>query len=385
MLRRLVQSLVVLLVVALLGLAAGGWYYANQVLPAALAQPPEMEVEVVAVDGDRITLRPDASTPDHEVADLVGEGTVGFAHPGGYLQLSGVSAQTADGATIRSFEVVTGPPPAAGDRGDVQVAAYPDHPTALGLPVEEVVAPGPLGDLPGWVFPGEGPDADRWVVIVHGRGSTRTSGLRAVDVVTGRAGHSSLVVSHRNDPGAPPSPDGYGHYGDTEWRDLEAWLTWLADTRDPTHVTLYGLSQGGSVVAACLRRCEEIPRIDRAVLDSPLLSMHATLELQAEARGIPGPVIGPLLLATEVVVDLRGGPDFDRLEHVEPLVGLDLPILVLHGRDDDTVPIEPSRRLARADPAQVDLHAHDGGHVRGWNLQREAYSTHVVEFLEDSP
>ena len=383
MLRRLVQSLVVLLGVVLVGLAAGGWYYSGQVLPAAVAQPPVMEVEVVAVDGGRITLRPDASTPEHEVADLVGEGTVGFAHPGGYLQLSGASARAEGGATIRSFEVVTGTPPAVGDRGDVQTAAYPGQPTALGLPVEEVMVPAPLGDLPGWVFPGDGPDADQWVVIVHGRGSTRTEALRAVDVVTGRARHSSLVVAYRNDPGAPSSPDGYGHFGDTEWQDLQAWLTWLEDARDPTHVTLYGLSQGGSIVASCLRRCAGIPRIDGAVLDSPLLSMHATLELQAKGRDIPGPVIDPLLVATEAVVDLRGGPDFDRLEHVGPLAELDLPILVLHGRDDETVPIAPSRRLAQVDPAQVDLHSHDGGHVRGWNLQREAYSTRVVAFLED--
>ena len=383
MLRRLVQSLVVLLVVLVLGLAAGGWYYSGEVLPAAVARPPVMDVEVVAVDGDRITLRPDVSTPQPEVADLVGEGTVGFAHPGGYLQLSGSSAQTADGATIRSFEVVAGTPPAVGDRGDVQTAAYPDQPTSLGLPVEEVMVPGPLGDLPGWVFPGEGPDADRWVVIVHGRGATRAEALRAVDVVTGQARQSSLVVAYRNDPGAPSSPDGYGHFGDTEWLDLQAWLTWLEDVRDPTHVTLYGLSQGGSVVASCLRRCAGIPRIDGVVLDSPLLSMHATLELQAKERDVPGPVIGPLLVATEAVVDLRGGPDFDRLEHVDPLAALDLPILVFHGREDDTVPIAPSRRLARRDPAQVDLHAHDGGHVRGWNLQREDYSTQVVEFLRD--
>lgn len=382
MVRRLVRSLVVLVVVVLLGLAGGGWYYAGQVLPADVAEPPEMDVEVLAIDGSQITLRPDTATPEHEVTDLTSDGIVGFAHAGGYLQLSGESARTGDGATVRSFEVVAGTPPAVGDRGDVQVAAYPDQPTALGLPVEEVVVPGPLGDLPGWVFPGEGPDADRWVVAVHGRGATRTEALRAVAVATGRAGRSSLVVSYRNDPGAPSSPDGYGHFGDAEWLDLQAWLTWLEDVHDPTHVTLYGSSQGGSVVAACLRRCSGIPGIDGAVLDSPLLSMHATLELQAAGRDIPGPVIDPLLLATEAVVDLRGGPDFDRLEHVDALVELDLPILVFHGRDDETVPIGPARQLARKDPAQVNLFAYDGGHVRGWNLRREAYRTRFTEFLE---
>lgn len=379
--RRLVQVLVAVLVLLLLGLGAGGWYYADQLLPAVAPRAPSNHVEVAAVDGDHVTLRADEEAPPHEVEDLRGDSVMGFAHPGGYVQLSGASAETPDGAVVRSFTVVTGTPPAPGDRGAVQAAAFPDQPTALGLPVDQVVAPGPLGDLPGWRFNAQGPDADRWVVLVHGRGTTRAEALRAVETVTGQAGHSSLVVSYRNDPGAPASPDGFGHYGDTEWQDLQAWLTWLDDAEDPTEVVLYGFSQGGSVVAACLRRCAGIPPVEGAVLDSPLLSMQETLELQAAERGIPDLLIGPLLVATMAVSDLRGGPDFSRLEHVDALAELDLPILAFHGRADRTVPFEPTEDLALADGQQVDLQLHDGGHVRGWNRQREHYTSRVVDFL----
>lgn len=381
MVRRLVRALVGLLVLVLVALAAGGWYYTRELLPAATPEPPDRSVEVVAVDGDRVTLRPTPATPPHDVDDLAGQAVVGFHHPGGYLQLSGASAGTRGGATIRSFEVVAGTPPAPGDRGDVQVAAYPDQPTALGLPVDQVTAPGPLGDLPGWRFPGEGPAADRWVVLVHGRGAGPAEALRAVETVTGRLGHSSLVVTYRNDRGAPASPDGFGHYGDTEWRDLQAWLDWLDESEEVTQVVLYGFSQGGSVVSACLRWCTDTPTIAGAVLDSPLLSMHETLELQAAERGIPEPAVGPLLAATKVVASLRGGPDFARLEHVDALVELDLPILAFHGRRDTTVPFGPTAELARRDPGDVTLHAHDGGHVRGWNLQRAGYTARVVDFL----
>lgn len=370
---------IVLLLVA--GLAAGGWYYSDQLLSAAVPEPVATDVTVDAVDGDTITLRPDGA-PTYDVEDLESDHVVGFQHLTGYLQLFGEPAEASGGATTRQFDVVTGTPPSPGDRGDVQAHAYPEDPTVLSLDVDEVTAAGPLGDLPGWHFPGEGEAADDWVVLVHGRGSTRAETLRGVEVVVGETGRSALAVTYRNDPEAPASPDGMGHYGDTEWLDLQAWLTWLEDAATPRSVTLYGYSQGGSVVASCLRRCEDTSDVTGAILDSPLLSMHQTLELQAAERDIPAPAIGPLLFATKVVSTLRGGPDFANLEHVEPLAELDLPLLVFHGRGDDTVPFGPSAALAEADPEQVTFVPYAGDHVRGWNVDRTGYTEAVIEFLQ---
>ena len=378
--RAAVWTVAVVVLVLLVGLAVGGWYYTDELLPAARPADPATDVAVVDVDGDSITLRPDGA-PAYDVEDLEGDDVVGFQHLTGYLQLMGDAVPAGDGATTRAFEVVAGTPPAAGDRGDVQAYAYPDDPTVLSLAVEDVVAQGPLGDLPGWRFPGEGEAADDWVVFVHGRGATRAETLRGVDVVVGQTGRSALVVTYRNDPGAPASPDGFGHFGDTEGLDLQAWLGWLATAADPASVTLYGFSQGGSVVAACLRRCEDTEDVAGAVLDSPLLSMQATLELQAAGRDIPDPVIGPLLAATKAVSTLRGGPDYARLEHVEALAELDVPLLVFHGRDDTTVPFEPSQRLAQADPEQVTFVPYDGDHVRAWNVDPDGYAEVVVSFL----
>ena len=369
----------VVALVLVLGLAVGGWYYTNELLPAAVPGEVATDVEVVAVDGDSITLRPD-DAPAHDVEDLRSDQVLGFQHLTGYLQLSG-PPETSDGTTTRSFDVVMGTPPAAGDRGDVQAYAYPDDPTALSLEVEDVVAPGPLGDLPGWRFPGEGDTARDWVVFVHGRGASRAETLRGVEIVVSETGRSALVVTYRNDPAAPASPDGFGHFGDTEWLDLQAWLSWLDATAAPRSVTFYGYSQGGSVVAACLRRCDDTSGVTGTILDSPLLSMHATLQLQAEGRDLPGPVIGPLLFATKAVSTLRGGPDYARLEHVDALAELDLPLLVFHGREDDTVPFAPAAELAESDPADVTFVPYDGGHVRAWNVDRDGYTDAVVGFL----
>lgn len=366
---------VVLVVVA--GLGAGGWYYTNELLPAIAPDAVAEDVEVIELTGDAITLRPDDPTDDLTLP------TVGFQHRAGYLQLTGPAQARGDGSVERGYEVVAGTPPAVGDRGDVQVDSWPDDPSALGLPAEEVSTAGPLGELAGWWFPGDGPRGEHVVVLVHGRGARRAETLRAARLVVRDAGATALVVAYRNGDGAPASPDGFGHFGDAEWLDLQGWLEYLEE-RAPAGVTLYGFSQGASVVASCLRRCDDTSAVTGVILDSPLLSMQATLELQAAERDIPSAAIGPLLVATKVISTLRGGPDFANLEHVAALADLDLPILAFHGRDDTTVPFAPTRALAQADPDQVRFVAYDGGHVRGWNVDPAEYTDRVVTFLRDT-
>lgn len=385
MLGRLIRTVVLGVVVAALALAGGGWYYADQALARGVPGPEARDVEVVAINGDRVTLRA-VDAPTWAVQDLVGDLVVGFDHDRGYLRLRGAPVGDVgdDPATAtRRFEVVVGTPPAIGDLGAIEVAAYPDDPGALGLAFEDVVLAGELGSFPGWVFPGAA-RADEWVVIVHGRGGTREGGLRAVDHVVGELGMSALVISYRNDPGAPLAPDGKGQFGDSEWRDLEEWLAWVRRSRDPSSITLLGQSQGGSLVAACMRRCAATQDIDRIVLDAPLLSLSETLRLQATNRGIPGIVQGPLLRTAGWIMERRTDIRTDRVEHVVALANMDLPILVFHGTNDTTVPEGPSRALANLDPDQVRLVTHDGEHVRAWNVDEAAYDRALTTFLAES-
>ena len=267
--------------------------------------------------------------------------------------------------------------PAAGDRGDVQSHAFPSDDPGLVRPTELVAIEGPLGDLPAWIMPGT---ADTWIVWVHGRGGTRAAALRTASATAG-TGFPMLVVSHRNDPDAPRSPDGFGHYGDREWEDLEAALTWLQEVHAPPRIVLFGESQGGSVVVNCLRRCVDTDAVTGVVLESPLLSMNATLELQAAERGIPSWAIGSLLSATKVMSAIRSGPDFANLEQVEWLAARDLPVLLFHGRDDTTVPFSSSERLATIDPDDVVFVPYAGEHVRGWNVDPAGWTDALLDFL----
>ncbi|GAA3139485.1 hypothetical protein GCM10010486_01710 [Nonomuraea roseoviolacea subsp. carminata] len=64
-------------------------------------------------------------------------------------------------------------------------------------------------------------DGTTWVVAVHGQNGRRTAELKVLSGVR-ELGLPFLVISYRNDEGAPRSPDGLIHLGADEWRDLEA-------------------------------------------------------------------------------------------------------------------------------------------------------------------
>ena len=369
----------VVAVLVLVGLFAGGWYYSDQLLPAPAPDAAVYDVEVVATDADAGTL--DLAVDD---GDLVRLATLGFETESSLVLLDDATPAAVDGTVRRSGLLLDGDWPTVGALGRAVVAAFPGAP-ANGLTHDEVVVPGPLGDLPAWRVAGR-PDGDladdgTWAVLVHGRGASRDEVNRSLPILHD-LGLPSLVVTVRNDPEAPADPDGWGRFGDTEWEDLHAATSWLAEQAGATRFVLVGYSQGGGIVLSHLRRAPDADAVVAVVGVSPLVSLHDTLVLQAQGRGIPDPVIPPLLLVTKAITDVRSGLDFSRVEHAAAADEFDTPMLLFHGTDDVTVPVGPTRELAERRPDLVTYEEFgDTDHVREWNADRDRFETALRDFL----
>lgn len=382
--RRILSITVIVLVVVLVaGLGAGGWYYTDQLLPAPQPDEPDYDVEVVAADEAAATIT--LTVPDG--GDLVDLERVGFWTATGALELGDVTATDADTVT-RTATLLDGDWPEAGARGMSAAATFRGDPMeALGLPFEAIDVAGGDGVLPAWLVPGDDEatraDPGTFAVLVHGRGATREELHRALRIVHD-VGLDALVVSIRNDPGAPADPDGWGRFGDSEWEDLQAAVDHLVEEAGAEELVLIGSSQGGSLVLGWLRRGEHTDRAIGAVLTSPLVSMHGTLVLQAQGRDLPEVAIPPLLWSTKILATLRSGMRFDRLEHAAEDVADDyqVPMLVTHGTGDTTVPFEGSRQLAEARPDLVRFEVYeDVEHVREWNADPDRYDDDLRAFL----
>ncbi|WP_459801719.1 alpha/beta hydrolase [Herbidospora sp. RD11066] len=360
--RRVVLGATGTVVVVALALGAAGYYYSGLVIdPVHTSTYP---IEVVAVGDGRVTLKGGVDT------DALG--IYGLTWADGNARLGETISEGA-GTVTRTLEKVVS--------GDLKpgVRAYLDRwvwgdgtPKSVGVPYQDVGVKSPLGTFPAWRTEGT---SDTWVIAIHGRNGGRGEALRVIPTLH-ELGHPVLAISYRNDEGAPASPDGRFHLGDTEWEDVRAAMDY-ARTQGAKKFVLYGWSMGGGIAAVAARRLPGAG-ITALILDSPVLDWRSPIAQGARQMGVPG------LLTTvgQWVVSARTGLSFDDLDHVAHAAEFDLPILVFVDHDDDTVPVDRARAFAAKRPDITTLvETKGGGHTGSWNVDPADYEKALTEFL----
>ncbi|WP_061291146.1 alpha/beta hydrolase [Herbidospora cretacea] len=349
-------------VVVALALGAAGYYYSGLVIdPVHTSNYP---IEVVAVGDGRITLKGGLDTD--------APGFYGLTWPGGNVVL-GETISVGAGTVTRELDKVV--------RGDLRpgVFGYLDRglwsegtPRDVGVPYENVEVTSPLGAFPAWRTEGA---SDTWVIAVHGRNGSRGEALRVIPTLR-ELGHPVLAITYRNDEGAPASPDGRFHLGDTEWEDVRAAMDY-ARTQGARKFVLYGWSMGGGISAVAARRLPGAG-ITALILDSPVLDWRSPIAEGARQMGVPG----FLTTVGQWVIMGRTGLSFDDLDHVEHAAEFDVPILIFVDHDDATVPVDRARAFAAARPDITTLvETKGGGHTGSWNVDRDLYEKALTEFL----
>lgn len=173
-------------------------------------------------------------------------------------------------------------------------------------------------------------------------------------------GWTALALTFRGAHGAP------GRFSPAGWlEDASSGLRWLASRAG--RAVVVGSSMGGAVgAAAALRNPREVMGL--ALLASPAtLARFATAE-RAEpfyARALELGLVEPME-GEELADWARGFALLDAVSALRELAGK--PVLVLHGTDDDLVPLAAAEELYRAASGPKDLVVLEGA---GHRLRRE--------------
>lgn len=344
--------------------AASAWHFSSAVLvPDHSPWPAETEVE--ALPAGRIVLE---STEESRRP-----GVQGLEWPGGRAVVGPIAGED-DGSVTRPLREVDGylAP-------EMEVAFNPtvwsgDPSSALGIPSRTVPIRDELGTMPAWLVPGRG---RTWAIVVHGINATPQTGLRVVPTLH-RAGLPTLLITYREDLGAPASPDGFHHMGLTEWRDLAAAARYALG-HGAEHLVLVGYSMGGAIVTQFMERSPLAPEVVGLVLDAPVLDWQAVLSFNATEMGFPSFLSKPV----EWAIGARIDADWESLDAIRHPEDFQLPILLFHGTEDDVVPISTSDDFAAELPRRVTyFRVPEAGHTEEWNVDPRLYERRLGNFLQ---
>ena len=355
----------------------GGFYFAAEVRSDGFEPGgPESFVDATAgpVANGAITLIPvDDSAEPHN------EGVYGLKYEDGYGQIGEIESDT-DAEVVRAFELLEGTLPTEGAELDVMSWAYPSDPfRAFGYDYETVQFDTELGPMDAWVVPADG---DTWAIFVHGKGVDQREGLRILPTLHD-ADMPVMLINYRNDDGQPPDPSGIYQYGQTEWRDLEDAVRYATDA-GAEQIVLVGASTGGAIISAFLLESELAGGVEAVVFDAPNLDFEQAVDLAASERSLPlvGLPIPPTLTWTAKNIAARQlDISWDAFDYISRADGFVVPILLFHGTEDGTVPVEVARRMEEARPDLVEYVETGAGHVQSWNVGPDAYLDHVARFL----
>ncbi|MBN2114503.1 MAG: alpha/beta fold hydrolase [Acidimicrobiia bacterium] len=369
-----------ILLLVLLFFVGGGWYFSGLIRSDALLveepSPPEYRYEVLDVGPGFLSL----ALPDDEPAELTDGELLGVVWEGGYGQVHTVTGRDETSIT-REFLPLIGMPE-GGDQVALDSFAFPNDPAVVGIDWEVVSYSAGLGEAEAWFVPGE---RSTWAVFVHGRGANPGEALRALPQFVA-AGLPSLLITYRNDVGAPATADRLGRFGATEWEDLQGAVRYALD-QGADDVVLVGYSMGGAIVTSFLLRSELAGEVEAVVLEAPALELGDMIDARAGDTTLPLiPVRVPIALtaAAKQIASWRYGVDFGEVDYVARAEEIATSILIIHGTEDGDVPFAVSEQFAAAaTPGLVTLVPFEGaGHVRAWNVDRERFEAVLGDFLE---
>lgn len=363
----------------------GGWYFAGEVHKSALAvatyDPAAIETGTVtavdiSVDGTgSITVTRDPVSAEKTKNNEV---VVGLK-VGDEILLAGPATEVS-GAVVTRPVIEATTTPAVGDPVGLvrDIWLQPDQ---AGMDYTEVMIDGPLGPLPAWWI--KGSDSEKWAVLTHGKGASRSEMLRMSRTLS-EAGFNMVVCSYRNDAGTAASEDGMVRYGATEWEDLQACVRWALD-RGAQRLVLGGASHGAAVTLGFMAKSELADQVDALIFDSPAASLPDVIDAAADFRTIP--VIGTAVPESLQSVALwmtswRYGVDMQEVDYPNMVGLITVPTLVIQGEDDETTPLLATDHFVAAFPEHITYVRVPGAdHVLSWNVDPQKYDDAVRDFL----
>ena len=170
-------------------------------------------------------------------------------------------------------------------------------------------------------------------------------------------------------------------FGIKESDDLVLWVEWARERfGKDIPILLTGISMGAATVIMAAGK--NLPENVRCVIaDCPYSSIRDILCREADKMGIPSRLAYPFL---RLGAKIFGGFDPSADSPEEAITRATLPVLLIHGENDNLVPEYMTERIRAARPeGTARITFPDADHGMSYVVDREKYMTEVGRFLDE--
>ncbi len=232
-------------------------------------------------------------------------------------------------------------------------------------------------ELRGWWIPTALP-AKGTIVQSHGYTGDCSPDLAYAPLLNS-AGYNVCLFDYR---GHGSSDGNYTSLVYFERRDLLAALEFLR-SRGVTRVGLIGFSMGGAIALATAPLS---PMVVGVISDCTFGELKAILQNAAVRRGVPGLLSHPLGWIVMLFACVRLRTNLFASDPIRWVAKISpRPVLVMHGEDDEDIPVEQAFRLFRAAQEPKELWIVPGAkHRRIEEVAGQDYRRRVIEFFDQA-
>ena len=216
--------------------------------------------------------------------------------------------------------------------------------------------------------------SDLFVILAHGYTDSRY-GMMKYAPFYHDLGFSCIMFDERGHGENEPVPCSYGI------REAEGLLAVLDDTvkryGPDIRVGFHGESLGGATVLTSLKYH---PAIEFVVDDCGFADIIPILKAALKNYGMPRFMVYPASFVSSIIYKV----DFRKARPIDAVAGNEIPLLIMHGAEDNLIPPENSAKVKDATAGYATLHFFPGaGHALSAIIDPDRYQTLLKEFFTE--
>ena len=212
------------------------------------------------------------------------------------------------------------------------------------------------------------------VIMFHGYRATPLNNFSVIGKELYQKGYSLLMVVERSHG---ISEGKYISFGINESRDSHDWIQYANEALNPHNIFLYGVSMGGAVIL--LNKSLNVEKNVRGIIADCALdkSTHSvTYGLKRKLKFVPYlTVFGVLLIAKMKGINFKDDKVYERVKNIN------IPILFIHGKNDDLIPIKNGRKVFENANEPKMLIETDAYHAMSIYVEKELVISEVFNFI----